>query len=347
MAPKISVIMAAHNSERHLRKSVEGILDQTYTDFEFIIVEDGSTDLTWKMLTEYADRDRRIVLAQNKENLGLTKSLNRGLALAQGKYIARQDADDISLPERLDMQLGFLERNLHVGLLGTAYYVVDSRGIRTGLHRHPETDTEIRWQMLFHNAFCHTSVMFCRDVFDRASLFYDEALDYSQDYELWIRMLRRTCAANFKTPLVEWRKSDGAISSVRREEQQRTASMISAKQVNRLFPRKSISLPETEKLREFYHSFPQRQGVQQLRLSRQLVEILRAFAGQQGLDQAILKQIISRWTGRVLSALIVSRKWDAQTAGILVGLFRTNAFTVLLCLAEQAKRGLKREVMIE
>ena len=124
MAPKISVIMSVYDGERHLGESVESVLNQTFTDFEFIIFEDGSTDSTWDILTDYSKGDQRIVLVQNRENIGLTKSLNRGLKLAKGRYIARQDADDVSLPERLATQIG-------AHLMGVLY-VLDEPSI--GLH---------------------------------------------------------------------------------------------------------------------------------------------------------------------------------------------------------------------
>jgi glycosyltransferase involved in cell wall biosynthesis len=108
--PKVSVLMSVYNGESHLGEAVEGILKQTFTDFEFIIVDDGSTDSTWSILSEYATRDKRIVLLQNKNNIGLAQSLNKGLAMARGEYIARQDADDISLSVRFANQVEYLDK---------------------------------------------------------------------------------------------------------------------------------------------------------------------------------------------------------------------------------------------
>jgi glycosyltransferase involved in cell wall biosynthesis len=198
--------MSVYNRSEYLREAIESILSQTLKSFEFIIIDDGSTDGTWDILTEYAIQDQRIALVQNGKNLGLSQSLNKGLVLAQGNYIARQDADDVSLPKRLAAQIGYFEQQPRVGLLGTAYHIMNSQGQQQAVYRHPETDTEIRWQMLFHNAFCHSCVMFRREFLNRGDLFYDENLPCSQDYELWNRMLQQTSAANLKTPLVAWRK---------------------------------------------------------------------------------------------------------------------------------------------
>ena len=103
--PKVSVVMSAYNGERYLREAVESILNQTFNDFEFIIIDDGSTNSTGQILSSYAAQDPRIVLIRNRENIGLTKSLNKGLALARGEYIARMDADDVSLPNRFSEQV--------------------------------------------------------------------------------------------------------------------------------------------------------------------------------------------------------------------------------------------------
>ena len=158
--PKVSVLMSVYNGERYLSESVESILDQTYSDFEFIIVDDASEDGTWQMLTTYVGRDSRIVLIRNKENIGLTRSLNKGLALARGKYIARQDADDVSVPERLAKQVAFLERHPSVVLLGTAIeWIRDSGDLIGKIGQHPCTDAGIRQKMLLQYSFWHSSVM--------------------------------------------------------------------------------------------------------------------------------------------------------------------------------------------
>ena len=342
MTPKVSVIMSVCDGERYLRESVESMLNQSFADLEFIIIEDGSRDDTWAILTEYASRDQRVVLVRNQENIGLTKSLNLGLAQAKGKYIARQDADDASLQQRLATQTEFLEKHYQVGLLGTAYHVADEQGQTTATIRHPETDTEIRWQMLFHNAFCHTSVMFRRDLLCRANLFYDEDLTCSQDYELWTRMIQQIRAANLRTPLVAWRQSDTAISKTRRDEQQQIAIEISARQINRLFAQTHFSLKEVAKLRNYYHALPQLSGKEQAQICRQSVLILSAFMKQPNLDPADVCQILRKWVGRILSDLIANEKWETQMFGNLAVTLRMYASAVLMHLAGRAKLRAKQ-----
>ena len=128
LKPKVSVVMAVYNGEQYLQEAIESILSQTFSDFEFIIVDDASTDCTPEIVQNYAKYDKRIRLMRNKRNLGLTKSLNRGLNVSQGIYIARQDADDLSLPKRLELQVHFLDDHIEIGALGAGVEIVDEKG---------------------------------------------------------------------------------------------------------------------------------------------------------------------------------------------------------------------------
>ncbi|MDD4353774.1 MAG: glycosyltransferase family A protein, partial [Candidatus Nanoarchaeia archaeon] len=129
---RISVIMSAYNTERYIAEAIESILNQTFKDFEFIIIDDGSTDDSLKIIKRYVKKDRRIKLIHNKKNIGLTKSLNKGLKIAKGQYIARMDADDISLPQRFQIQYDFLEKNKDIFLIGTTAFLIDDKGDRLG-----------------------------------------------------------------------------------------------------------------------------------------------------------------------------------------------------------------------
>ena len=344
--PKVTVLMSVYNGSEYLREAIESILSQTLMSLEFVIVDDSSTDGTWDILTEYADRDQRIALVRNRKNLGLSQSLNKGLVLAHGNYIARQDADDVSMPERLAAQVGYFEQQPRVGLLGTANYVINSRGQQRAVHRHPETDTEIRWQMLFHNAFCHSSVMFRRELLNGESLFYKDNLPCSQDYELWSRMLQQTTAANLKLPLVKWRKSDFAISTVHREEQHRIATIISAQQIKRLLPQKPITLLEVAMLRESYYGFSQRPGKQHMRLCLLFVQILRAFKKQSDVDSVAWNRIFRNRIDQVLSCLIAARRWDASVVALLAEMLRLDALGIVMHLSRHAINFMDRKIKV-
>jgi len=197
--PKISVIMSVYNGERYLKQAIESILNQTFTDFELIIVNDGSTDNSLKIIQSYDDT--RIRLINNKANIGLTKSLNKAIKQAHGKYIARQDADDISLHNRFEEQLRYFERYLNVALLGTSVYLIDENGKTLGKRI---ALTNPGKQLLKENQFNHGSTMFKKEAVVRLGE-YNELLRYSQDYELWLRMAKHYEVRNLARALYKLR----------------------------------------------------------------------------------------------------------------------------------------------
>lgn len=205
--PKISVVMSVYNGERYLRQSVESILKQTFDDFEFIIIDDGSTDNASGILEEYQKSDSRIRLLR-QENMGLTRSLNRGINLAKGEYIARMDSDDISTPERLAKEVGFLDENTEFVLVGSWADVIDDGGASKIVWKsphYPASDLMCRWRLLFNNCFMHSSVMFRREAVLKLGG-YDENLRQGQDYDLWVKMAAAGKIANLPLMLTKLRK---------------------------------------------------------------------------------------------------------------------------------------------
>ena len=161
--PKVSVLMSVYNGSQYLRESVESILNQTFTNFEFIIINDCSTDKTGEILTVSANQDNRITLINNEENIGLTRSLNKGLKIAKGEYIARQDADDISLPERLERQVESLDKNPEAVLISCDLDLINAKGDRVGSFRRSCDSNLVAWYLLFYNHLAgHSHVMFRR-----------------------------------------------------------------------------------------------------------------------------------------------------------------------------------------
>ena len=202
---KVSVLMSVYNGERYLREAVESILGQTYTDFELIIVDDGSTDSTWQILTDYARLDSRIILTRKEKNFGLSHSLNMGLSLAQGEYVARQDADDVSLPERLATQVEFMERHPDYVLIGSGGISIDEESRRIGTFERLERYEQILEHILLDNQFTHTAVMFRHRVVKSLGI-YAENLPLAQDYDLWLRIALRHPVMNLRHPLVKYRE---------------------------------------------------------------------------------------------------------------------------------------------
>ncbi len=238
MTPKMSVLMSVYNGEKHLSESIESILNQTFTDFEFIIVNDGSSDSSPEIIESYSDE--RIQIINNEENIGLTKSLNKAIKQARGEYIARQDADDISLPNRLELQLEFLERYPEVALLGTGIYVIDENGDaieKRIMHPNPKKS------LLKGNRFIHGSVMFRKSAIDEFGA-YNETLRYSQDYELWLRMSKKHNVRNLTAPLYKLRMHRGSILSKNIEEQQMYAVLARKLTLNEIKEATLLNLQE-------------------------------------------------------------------------------------------------------
>ena len=180
--------MSVHNSEQFLPFSVESILNQTYRNFEFLIVDDCSTDNSLTLLRGYEKNDSRITIFTNQTNIGLTKSLNFLISQSKGSFIARMDDDDISLPTRFEKQIQFFENNTF-DIIGCNCDEIDQKGFVTGSKSYPETDLNIKKLMTICNPVSHPSVMFKKEMIEKAGC-YNESFKTSQDYELWFR-----CAA--------------------------------------------------------------------------------------------------------------------------------------------------------
>jgi glycosyltransferase involved in cell wall biosynthesis/GT2 family glycosyltransferase len=208
--PTVTVLMAMFNSAPYLREAIDSILTQTFTDFELVIVDDGSTDASRAIVESYADP--RIRLLVNGENIGLSRSLNRGLGQSRGRYIARMDADDISEPNRLARQVDFMDRHNDVAVLGSCCGLIDDNGDSLGRRHLPCDDAEIRWALQFCNPFVHSAVMIRRAAAPEGS-WYDESLVYAMDYDLWVRLATRGKLANLDEFLVRWRMSRESMTA--------------------------------------------------------------------------------------------------------------------------------------
>ena len=196
----VSVVMPVYNDEKFVAEAIESILNQTFDSFEFIIINDYSTDHTPEILASF--HDPRIRIYENTSNLGLTKSLNIGLALSKGKYIARMDSDDISHPDRFAHQVDFLEDNPKIGVLGTDYEMITPDGTHTGRIIGHRSDWElVHWLLNFDNPISHPTVLL-RTILVKQIKGYNEEFQYSQDYDLWGRLSKITYLANLRETLL-------------------------------------------------------------------------------------------------------------------------------------------------
>lgn len=204
---KISVIMPAYNAEEYIKEAIDSILNQTFTDFEFIIIDDCSTDSTAEIIKAYTDE--RIKYYKNEKNLGVAETLNRGLDLATGDYIARMDSDDISLPKRFEKQVKFMGKHRDVSVLGTS---IEFFGAMSGVRFFSGTHEELKVDLLFDCCFAHPSVMIRRETLVKEGYRYDNAFNKMEDYNLWTEVVKRYKLATIKDVLLKYRIHKGQVT---------------------------------------------------------------------------------------------------------------------------------------
>ncbi len=267
--PQITVLMSVYNGEAFVAQSVTSILEQSFRAFEFIVIDDASTDATAEILA--AIKDPRLKVSRNETNLGLTASLNRGLALARGEFVARQDADDLSHLDRLAHQANFLQANPTVAAVGSQAHLIDEQGRSQGRKDFPLEHRGIWWAHLFDNALAHSSVMFRRPAVSEAGG-YDEQYRASQDYELWSRLGEKHRLANLADRLVTLRILSSSVTRTHRQPD--LIRSIQSVHSLRLFPGRGLSDAELDLIGQFRH----RVGPASLKPFRELFnELLAVF----------------------------------------------------------------------
>ena len=208
LSPTVSVVMSIYNGARFIKQSIESIREQTYDDYEVVIVDDGSTDKTTSILDSFLKKGHIDLIIQNQSNIGLTKSLNRGILYARGSLIARQDVDDISYKNRLMLQTQFILDYDLIGGLAATVYEDDEKKIIFGKNKANEKIMDI---VFLKNPFVHSSVMFRKKVFDHLGG-YNEDFKVSQDFELWMRFAEVGKIGKMDSVIVERRVHKDMIS---------------------------------------------------------------------------------------------------------------------------------------
>ncbi len=231
-SPSITVLISVYNGEKYLREAIDSILSQTYADFELLIIDDGSTDGSADIVLSY--RDDRITLEKNEQNLGLERSLNKGIHLAKGHYIARMDSDDISLPTRLEKQNIFMDDHPDVALCGTQadYFGAQSK-ITT---RNPVSHEEIRARTLFRCPILHPTAILRKSSLLNGNLLYDLSGEYkyAEEYELWARILEKHQVHNIDEVLLKYRIHESNIGQLFPQQQVDNADKIRHSQLTEL-----------------------------------------------------------------------------------------------------------------
>ena len=226
---QISIVMSAYNAEPYLREAIDSILGQTFRNFEFIIINDGSNDRTDQIIRSYSDD--RIIYHVNEKNLGLIESLNKGLHLAKGQYIARIDADDVALPNRLEIQYEAFEKYHDAIVIGTDYFSLSNKKL-TLVKNVNDSDYQ-KVMLLFATCFCHPTVMI-KNVHERLKIYYHHDFLHTEDYKLWTDLSFHGNFYNVATPLLKYRSHNTQVSSVNRAKQLKVSDQVRRQYLQRL-----------------------------------------------------------------------------------------------------------------
>ena len=281
--PAVSVLLPIYNGEEFLAGAIDSLLAQSMTDFELLIVNDGSSDTSKDIVERYDDP--RIVLL-NRTHAGLVVALNEGIRRCRGRYVARMDHDDLSKPERLALQVAFLDANPEVVLVGTAFEVIDRDGAFLSVQKTLTRDQDIRRRAFYANPFAHGSVMMRRQSLLAIGGYRDE-FPFVEDYDLWVRIMSRHQVANLPRVLYSYRKNSGV--SCRNQEQQALGCQRLQETIWHHLPLQPLSRREAAAGARHYRAIEDETGF------RLLDEFLR--------DQLVLSAMLAK-RGCVLAALI-------------------------------------------
>lgn len=302
---KVSVLLSVYNAEDFLKQAIDSVLSQSLTDFELLIFEDKSTDSSAEILKGYADP--RIKLFLNAQNRGQTPCLVDGMNLAKGEYVARMDADDICLPNRLQTQVDFLERHPDISLLGSAVAFFDGTGWEAVGYQPVDHDA-IKCTLLYGFTMLHPSVMMRKAGFVRHGLNYDPQFQCSQDHDLWTRAIRELRFANIHEPLVRMRKHENQMSQTRLTKMQDESNEVRRRQLSEL----GVSYNDLE-LRAFNQAAGGvlAEGETDLRhYEAILLKIFEANLNRAIFNQPILQTLgVRRFRGWCREALVRKQGW--------------------------------------
>ncbi|MGP2571268.1 glycosyltransferase [Ornithobacterium rhinotracheale] len=232
----VSIILPCYNAEEFLKECIDSILSQTYQNWELIIIDDASKDSTEKIIKSF--KNSRIKYLKNNKNLGVVKSLNKGIKKAQGKYIARIDADDRMAPQRLERQIAFLFQNPEYAMVGSAHRLINAQGFTVGYYRYPQYNEEIQLYKNFINPFSHPSAMFKKDIFKDFN--YSDCFPYCEDYELWFRILENHKGYNLPEALTDYRIHGENLSIQKSKEQKENTIALVASHLEKIIPDISV-----------------------------------------------------------------------------------------------------------
>ncbi len=316
-SPLISVVLAAHDAEQFVRPAVESVLRQTLSDLELIVIDDGSRDGTPELLASF--RDQRLIRLRHDESQGLAVALNLGLDHARGRYVARLDADDVAMPDRLERQLAGIRTSPRAAILGSSVCELRGDGRLGTVHAMPASPLAVRWHLLFSSPFFHPTVVLDRELLERERLRYDPRFLESEDYDLWSRVLELGTGTNVPEPLVLYRVHPGQASQSRRDLQRTFQLEIARREIARIVPGLSVEDAELA----WSVGVGERPAEDRLEEAVVLyVELVRAFESRfsegdgRRVREAAARALVraASWAGGSMRARLLQRALELDTA---------------------------------
>ena len=292
--PVVSVVMSVYNAEKYLDAAIRSILEQTYNNFEFIIINDGSNDRSLEIIKKYKNEDDRIVLI-SRENRGLISSLNEGIAKARGEYIVRMDADDISLQFRIEKQLQVMEHDKDIVVCGS-WINIFGENINEKVARYFEHDKQIKANLLVSCCFAHPSVMIRKDAFTHNNILYDERFKNAEDYHLWTQLAKVGKFYNIPEILLKYRFLETSITRLSDKDCSKRYNVL--KDIfKEALKAVDLSINEEDMKVHFIISDNARiknNKIELKRIKNYFDKILKASENKQVVDLTTLKQVLGR-----------------------------------------------------
>jgi len=239
--PFLTVFSPNYNNAMYISETIESIINQTYSNFEYLIIDDNSSDNSWEIIQKFAKKDKRIRTLRNEKNLGIVKTRNKGLKerSPNSKYFAIIDSDDVSILNRLRIQIDFLEKNQDHGLVGSNILIIDEYSNIVGFRLYPLNDNEIRKLITRFNPFTQSSIVIRTNIINQIGL-YDENWDVCQDYDYWLRIGVNWKLANIYTPLIKYRISKSQMKFTNLKETVINTHLIQKKAIAKYGYRDSV-----------------------------------------------------------------------------------------------------------
>ena len=232
ISPSLSVLMPVFNSERFVAEAIGSILSQSFKDFEFLILDDASTDKSFGIIKDFGKKDLRIKVFQNEKNLGVVESRNKLINLSKGKYIAWLDSDDIALKNRFEVQIKFLEEHPEIGMVGAYPIIIDENSKKTGQWWFETNPQKLKIELFFHSPFLSSSVMIRKSCLPQN--FYDSKFPVAEDFDLYSKISEHSDAANISEFLVKYRINSKGLSKSNTEKMEQLAVQVIKEHAERL-----------------------------------------------------------------------------------------------------------------